>query len=114
MKPDKKDNIQPLDQKDLEKLPKTTFSKNMRNLEDVMAEYIAHGESELTPNELRLLDRQLYEKTGKHIDKYKEKAPKPKDNTPTVSKSYTGNGQPNKKKKPLQVVGKSSVIDAIS
>lgn len=111
MKPDKQDNKQPLDQKDLDKLPKTTLAKSMRSLEDIMAEYIAHGESELTPNELRLLDRQLYEKTGKHIDKYKEKAPKPKDDTPTVSKSYDGSG---KKNKPVKMVGKSSVSDAIS
>lgn len=53
------------------------MAKNMRNLEDIMASYIA-GEK-LPADEERLLDRMIFEKEGKHIGKFKDKKPKPND-----------------------------------
>lgn len=54
-------------------------SKAMRNTEDIMADYIANGESSLDNSELRLIDLKIFEKTGKHIDKFKDpKKPQPK------------------------------------
>lgn len=77
---------EPIEGVDLDSLPRTTLAKNMRNIEDIMAEYIAIGPSELTENEYRLLDLVVKEKTGKHLDKFKDKPPKPTDLTPVVGK----------------------------
>ena len=45
--------------------------KSMKNLEDIMAEYIANGDVNLDANEKRLLDRQVHQKTGKRVGKFK-------------------------------------------
>lgn len=47
--------------------------KNMKNADELMAEYIANGEANLTADELRLIDLKVMQKTGKHIDKFKDK-----------------------------------------
>ena len=75
------------EQVNLDKIPTTTLAKKMRHIEDIMADYIASGESELTLNEQRLLDLTLFEKTGKRLDKFKEEVPKPKG-----SELYVGKG----------------------
>lgn len=93
MKPDNQKLEQPLDQADLEKLPKTTLSKNMKNIEDIMAEFIANGDANLTTNEARLLDRQVTEKTGKSLGKFKAKAKKPKNVDIVISADGDAKGQ---------------------
>ena len=42
----------------------------MNSVEQLMAEYIANGEVNLTNEELELVDFKVYEYTGKHIEKY--------------------------------------------
>lgn len=87
-------------QSELEAIPSTTMRKNMRNLEDIMADYIANGESELSPNEQALLDRQVHEKTGKHIGKFvNPKKPLPKNVDIVISANGGDKGQrmPNRK-----------------
>lgn len=100
-----KDN--PLKESDLVKIPRSTMSKNMRNLADILADVVADPNVKLSDNEARLVDRHLFEKTGKHFGKFKDQKPKPKDETPSVGKSNDGSGEP--KKKPLKVAGKSTV-----
>lgn len=94
MKPDKNrpdNNRRPLNNSDLEKIGRRTLGKNMRNLEDIMADYIAGVE--LDVDEEKLLDRQVHEKTGKHIDKYKPKPPKPKFKGMVISRDGDAKGQ---------------------
>ena len=94
-----KDNLK--GQKELEELPKQTMSKSMKSLEDIMAEYIANGERDLTANEQRLLDRQVHEKTGKHVGKFvNPKKPLPKNVDVVISADGDTKGQ-------RQAVGKA-------
>lgn len=83
MKPDKTDNRKPLDQSDLAKLPRNSMAKKMRNPEELMADYISNGEKALSNSELRLVDLLVFEKTGKHINKFKD--PKPPKDKPKVT-----------------------------
>ncbi len=93
MEPQPEDNVAPLDQADLEKIPNTTMSKSMANVEDLMAEYIANGEVNLDPNEKRLIDRQVFEKTGKHIGKFKNPKPSKTHAIPMISADGKNHGQ---------------------
>lgn len=93
MKPEEQELDQPLNQAELEKIPTTTMSKNMSNLEDIMAEYIANGDANLTTNEVRLLDRQVNEKTGKNLGKFKPRVKKPKNVDIAISADGDAKGQ---------------------
>lgn len=50
------------------------FSSNMRSVELLEKEYKKNRDN-LTPGEKRLLDVITFEKTGKHIDEFKDKKP---------------------------------------
>lgn len=68
--------------------------KNMANLEDLMAEYIANGDVNLDDNEKRLVDRQVFEKTGKHVGQFKNpKKSKPDYTIPVISSDGDNIGQ---------------------
>ena len=73
-------NRKPVDNSDLAELPMNTLAKSMRAVEDIMADYIAGNK--LSGEEEGLLDMKLREKTGKHLDKFKDK---PQDARPILS-----------------------------
>lgn len=66
--------------------------KSMRNLEDIMADYIANPDTKLSPDEERLLDLKVHEKTGKRIGKFKNPK-KQKTETMLVLSKDGGQGQ---------------------
>lgn len=86
---DKKPQNKPLENGDLAKLPRNTLSKNMRNADDIMADYIADPEK-VSPEEERLIDRIVFEKTGKHIGRFDKKKPDPEFNGLVISKDGKG------------------------
>lgn len=91
MNPNKPDTADtPLDQNELQKLPPTTMAKNMRDVVDIMADHIAGLDTKLSADEERLLDRVVHEKTGKHLDKFKEKTPA----EPSPTEIVIGKAQP--------------------
>lgn len=68
------------------------FAKKMRNIEDAMADYIANGPSNMSDDELRLIDLKVFHKTGKRINKFKDKGGKQngKGRELSVSKHHRG------------------------
>ena len=108
MRPDKPEEAErPLDQNELQKLPPTTMAKNMRNLEDIMADHIAGLDTKLSSDEERLLDLAVHQRTGKHLDKFKETTPpEPEIDEITIGKPQPGAPNPtrlgeNAKAKPV-------------
>lgn len=88
----KSNNRPPLENSELDKLPQNTMSKNMRNTEDIMADYIADPEK-VSLEEERLVDRIVFTKTGKHIGKFNKKKPDPKFDGLVISKDGGSHGQ---------------------
>lgn len=86
---DKKRQNKPLENSDLAKLPRNTLSKNMRNADDIMADYIADPEK-VSVEEERLVDRIVFEKTGKRIGRFSKKKPDPKFKGLVISKGGQG------------------------
>jgi hypothetical protein len=66
----KPDNLptEPLDQNDLQKLPRNTMAKSMRSLEELISIHEKGGDMSL--EEARLLDRHIFEKTGEHLPEF--------------------------------------------
>lgn len=105
-------NSEPKTQSQLEALPRKTLAKNMRNVEDILEE-AKRDDSDLTPDEERLLDLLHFEKTGKRTEKFAAKVVERVEDLPlTVGKirgpvflkgaSSVGAGS-NKKEKPVKI-----------
>ena len=91
-KMDQKSPNHPLDHSELAKLPRNTISKSMRDPQDIMADYIADPDK-ISPEEERLVDLIVFEKTGKHIGKFKSQEPKAKFDGLVISRDGDGHGQ---------------------
>lgn len=91
-KMDQKPLNRPLDHSELAKLPRNTISKSMRDPQDIMADYIADPDK-ISPEEERLVDLIVFEKTGKHIGKFKSQEPKAKFDGLVISRDGDGHGQ---------------------
>lgn len=66
-------NPKPLDQAELEKLPRKTLAKSMRNAEDILVDLAAGVE--LDEDEERLADLLVFQAHGKHIGRFKNQKP---------------------------------------
>lgn len=91
-KMDQKPFNHPLDHSELAKLPRNIMSKSMRDSQDIMADYIADPDK-ISPEEERLVDLIVFEKTGQHIGKFKSQEPKTKFDGLVISKDGDGHGQ---------------------
>lgn len=78
-------------QADLEELPVTTFAKNMRNVEDILAD-VAVG-NEISLDEERLVDAITFQKTGKRYGKFKNPKKSKIKSMPVISSRTNGHGQ---------------------
>lgn len=102
-------------QRKLEKIARKTIAKNMRNLEDIMADYIADPNIKLDEHEAALLDRQVFEKTGKHIGKFKNPKKKlPKNVDIVISADGDAKGQKDPVSKALKVRKEPKISSAVS
>lgn len=81
----------PLDRSELAKPPRNTLSKSMRDPQDIMADYIADPDK-ISPEEERLVDLIVFEKTGKHIGKFKSQEAKAKFDGLVISKDGDSHG----------------------
>lgn len=99
----------------LEDLQRKTMAKSMRNLEDILADIVVDPNVKLSDNEQRLVDRHLFEKTGKHFGKFKDKTPKPVSDIPTVGKNRDNTDAEGKpidpdKKKPKMTITRTESV----